>query len=71
MLLMQLKGVNNEQTRWSYYRVKLEQRENCQEFQLTGVLEFITGVFEMGHWKGEMGHWTLVINLNLIDMSVS
>ena len=31
---------NSINTRWSCYRVKLEQRENCQEFQLSGVLEF-------------------------------
>ena len=34
-------------TRWSCYRVKLEQRENCQEFQLTGVLEFRVGVLKI------------------------
>ena len=35
------------QTRWSCYRVKLEQRENCEEFQLSGVLKFRIVVFEI------------------------
>ena len=43
---------------------------NCQEFQLSGVLEFRTGVleiqnqrWEMGHLKGEMGQWDIEYQL--------
>ena len=44
-------------TRWSCYRVKLKQRENCQEFQLTVVLEFRIGVLKIRNLRSEMGHW--------------
>ena len=61
-------------TRWSCYRVKLEQRENCQEFQLTGVLEFRIGVLKIGdqRWdigKGEVWVWDNVLNLIVISVS--
>ena len=64
-------------TRWSCYRVKLEQRENCQEFQLSGVLEFRTGVLELdrtlerGGGTLDIGTGRWDIDLNLIYMSVS
>ena len=51
-------------TGWNYYRVKLEQGENCQKFQQSGVLEFRTGVLEIrdlrqdiGKGRWDIGHW--------------
>ena len=67
-----------DKTRWSYYRVKLEQKENWQEFLLSRVLEFRTGVLETrdgtlerGDGMFVIGYWRLVKDLNLIVMSVS
>ena len=51
----------SNKTRWSCYRVKLEQRENCQEFQLSGVLEIRIVVFEIRDGDIGKGRWDIMI----------
>ena len=43
-------------TRWSCYRVKLKQRESCQELQLSEVFEYRT-ILEIRDQRWDIGNW--------------
>ena len=47
---------HNYKTRWSCFRVKLQQTGNCKDLQLQ--LDLGHGTSDIGHQTGDVGHWT-------------
>ena len=50
-----------EETRWSCFRVKLQQTGKCKDLQLQ---------LDIGHGTSDSGHWTLDIRHGTMDIDM-